>query len=531
MSRFRGLLRACSLSLALGAGIASAQTVTVGPGDNLWSIARGHGTTVAALMAANDMTDDRLRPGQVLRLPGSGVASAPTTAPFDPTITRTYVVQAGDNLWSIARAHETSVSALMALNGLASDRLGLGQSLRVPAAPLVGAAPAPAPAPAPPVAPVAAPAPAAAAPTPAAAAPSPAPTAPAAAAVQAPAVPAAPVPAAPVPAAPVPATPVASAASTSYTVRSGDSLYEIARGHGVSVDALIAWNDLDGTLIRPGQVLKLAAPVAAPPPPLVVHVQSGDSLWSLARAHGSTVEALMAANDLTPGATLRVGLALTVPGRFAAVDATSGASSPNVGGAAAAVVSVAPGDNLWKIARQYNTTIASLMAVNGLASDRLTVGQALRVEPGPDLGAAATPRPVAVVPEESLGMVWPLVGQITSRFGWRRLYIGGTNMHYGLDIDGDVGDPIRSATSGTVTFAGWRGGFGNLTIVTNGDTEYYYAHASVLIAQEGDVVAPGQIISRVGATGNVTGPHLHFEIRVDGTAIDPLPILETRARR
>ena len=104
-------------------------------------------------------------------------------------------------------------------------------------------------------------------------------------------------------------------------------------------------------------------------------------------------------------------------------------------------------------------------------------------------------------------------------------------MHYGLDIDGDVGDPIRSATSGTVTYAGWRGGYGNLTIVTSGDTEYYYAHASVLIAQVGEQVVPGQAISRVGATGNVTGPHLHFEIRVNNSAIDPLPVLESRARR
>jgi len=82
-----------------------------------------------------------------------------------------------------------------------------------------------------------------------------------------------------------------------------------------------------------------------------------------------------------------------------------------------------------------------------------------------------------------------------------------------------------------VTFSGWRGGYGNLVIVSHGDAEYYYAHASALIARVGDVVTPGQLIARVGATGNVTGPHLHFEIRVDGRAIDPLPILEARARR
>jgi murein DD-endopeptidase MepM/ murein hydrolase activator NlpD len=82
-----------------------------------------------------------------------------------------------------------------------------------------------------------------------------------------------------------------------------------------------------------------------------------------------------------------------------------------------------------------------------------------------------------------------------------------------------------------VTFAGWRGGFGNLVIVEQGDTEYFYAHASSIAVEVGAVVVPGQLLARVGSTGNATGPHLHFEIRVDGTPIDPLPILESRARR
>jgi LysM repeat protein len=532
MSRLRGLLHACSLSLALGVGSVVAQTaagparsVTVTPGDNLWSIARAHDTTVAALIALNELTDDRLKIGQVLRLPASGEA-----APFDGSVVTVHVVQPGDSLWTLARSHDTSVAAIMALNGLASDRLSLGQQLRLPPPPLVTAPLPPNPAAGQVAAPVIA--------APVAAAPAPIATAPAPVATAAPApVAAAPAPAPVATAAPDPtaaaAPPAAAfvAAPAIYTVRAGDSLYDIARAHGVTIDALIAWNQLDGSLIRPGQELRLAAAADAPAPePLVVHVQPGDSLWSLARAHGSTVEALTAANGLSPNATLRVGLALTVPGRFAAVDAAGGSTAPDVGGTVA-VVGVAPGDNLWKIARQHNTTIASLMSLNGMTSDRLIVGQQLKVAPGPDLGVATVARPPAAVLGDAGGMVWPLVGQITSRFGWRRLYIGGTNMHYGLDIDGDRGDPIRSATSGTVTFAGWRGGFGNLVIVEQGDTEYYYAHASSIEVEVGDVVVPGQLLARVGTTGNSTGPHLHFEIRVDGTPIDPLPILESRARR
>ncbi len=485
MPRRTVLLLACTLSLIALAGHATAQTqtVTVQPGDSLWSIARAHDTTVADLIDANGLAGERLSIGQVLRLPSAGGPTAAAAA-FESGVPLVYVVQPGDSLWSIARAHDTSTAVLMALNGLPNDTIRPGASLRLPGVRVATAA---------------------------------ATAAEMAAAAQAAAA-----------VAPAPA-----AAPSTYVVRSGDSLYDIARAHGVTVDALIAWNALDGTLIRPGQVLSLQRDDDAPPaPPLVVHVQPGDSLWSIARAHGSTVDALAMANGLSAGSTLRVGLALTVPGRFAAIDATTGAPSTNVGGAAAEEIRVAPGDNLWKIARQHNTTIAAIMSLNGLSSDRLAVGDVLRVLPGPDLGVASdVVGSAAFVPQGSDAMVWPLVGRITSRFGWRRLTIGGSNMHNGLDIGGRTGDPIRSATAGVVSFSGWRGGYGYVVVVESGDTEYWYGHASALLVETGDRVAPGDLIARVGSTGISTGPHLHFEIRVDGTPIDPLPILEARAER
>ncbi|MBW6455714.1 MAG: LysM peptidoglycan-binding domain-containing protein [Trueperaceae bacterium] len=483
MPCLRVLLRACTLSLLVLAGHAAAQTVTVQSGDSLWSLARAFDTTVADLMAANGLDGERLSIGQVLELPSAG-AAATAAAAFESGVPLVYVVQPGDSLWSIARAHDTSAAALMALNGLASETIRPGAALRLPGMRIATAAAS--------AAEMMAPAPAAEA-----------------------------------------ASPAPAAAPSTYVVRSGDSLYDIALSHDLTVDALIAWNDLDGTLIRPGQVLNLARDADAPPaPPLVVHVQPGDSLWSLARAHGSTVDALAMANGLTANSTLRVGLALTVPGRFAAIDATTGAPTTSIGGAAAEEVRVAPGDNLWKIARQHNTTIAAIMALNGLTSDRLAVGEVLRVLPGPDLGVASdVVGSAAFVPQGGDAMVWPLVGQITSRFGWRRLTIGGSNLHNGLDIGGRTGDPIRSATAGVVVHSGWRSGYGYLVVVENGDTEYWYGHASVLVAAVGDRVSPGDLIARVGATGVATGPHLHFEIRVAGTPIDPLPILEARARR
>ncbi len=541
----------------------AAHQIVVQHGDSLWNLARTHGTTVAELMAANGLASERLSTGQVLVLPGSepgtsytvqpndtlydlaqrhrvsveaiqaanalnttvirpgmaltipGVVSAatppspptttvPDTPPVETAAAEPLVVTVGhgDNLWTLARTHDTTVAAIASANDLDPQAtLRLGQTLTIPGASAPSAAADERPAP---------------------------PTAQAAndaeATSEAIAQSAAPADVEPVVDTPAPAM-------VEYVVRPADTLYDIARAHGVSVDDLIAWNRLDGTLIRVGQVLALAPGDDQPAPQaLVVTVRNGDNLWTLARTHDTTVAAIAGANGLDPQATLRLGQTLTIPGRYAAVAGADG-RAPAVGGAAASEIRVGPGESLWTIAQRHGTTVGALMELNALSSDRLQVGQALRVLPGgaPTQALPAAAAPMASVP--SSGMVWPLVGQITSRFGYRRLRIGGTNMHYGLDIDGNTGDPIRSATAGTVTFSGWRGGFGYLVVVENGDTEYYYAHASALLVSVGQRVQPGDLIARVGATGNVTGPHLHFEIRVNGTPVDPLPILEARATR
>ena len=507
MSSRRVLVLCLAALVAVTVGTAHAQEIVVQPGDSLWNLARTHGTTVAELMAANDLRSERLSLGQVLRLPGQDAGVE-------------YVVQPNDTLYEIARRYAVTVEAIQAANALSGTTIRPGLALTIP-----GASAAPSAAPAAP------------APTEATAAPASEPQTeePTAAAVEEPVQTAqaeVPVQTAQTerPAEAEPTAEAASATST-YLVQPSDTLYDIARANGVSVDDLIAWNDLDGTLIRPGQQLALAPNPSAPQAqPLVVTVRSGDNLWTLARQHDTTVAAIAGANAIDPQSTLRLGQTLTIPGRYAAVASADG-GTPAVGGPAASQITVRPGESLWTIAQRHGTTVGALMELNALSTDRLQVGQALRILPGaaPSQALPAAAAPQAAVP--SSGMVWPLVGQITSRFGYRRLRIGGTNMHYGLDIDGNVGDPIRSATAGTITHAGWRGGFGILVIVANGDTEYFYAHASEVLVSVGQQVQPGDLIARVGATGNVTGPHLHFEIRVDGAPVDPLPILEARATR
>lgn len=307
-----------------------------------------------------------------------------------------------------------------------------------------------------------------------------------------------------------------------YTVRAGDTLYDIALATRLSVDDLIAINNLDGSVIRPGQELQLVE-TATPPEPLTVTVAPGDSLWALARTYDTTSAAIAAANGLSLSATIRPGNQLVIPGRYAG-------TSADQGGPVASTLVVERGDSLWAIARRYDTSVAALMSANGLSDERVRIGQTLTIVPGNELvrAEAAESGPV---PDTASGMIWPVSGQITSKFGYRRLRIGGSNMHYGLDIDGHTGDPIRAATAGVVTHSGWLGGYGNLVIITAGNTEYYYAHASELAVSVGETVAVGQVIARVGNTGRSTGSHLHFEVRVDGTPVDPLPILERQASR
>ena len=118
-----------------------------------------------------------------------------------------------------------------------------------------------------------------------------------------------------------------------------------------------------------------------------------------------------------------------------------------------------------------------------------------------------------------INFIKPTTGAISSRYGsrWGRT-------HKGLDIAASTGTPIKAAASGTVTAAGWNnGGYGNLIVISHGNgVQTYYGHCSSISVKEGQKVSAGDVIGKVGSTGRSTGPHLHFEIRVNGTAYNPL---------
>jgi len=118
--------------------------------------------------------------------------------------------------------------------------------------------------------------------------------------------------------------------------------------------------------------------------------------------------------------------------------------------------------------------------------------------------------------------VKPVTGTITSRFGLRQATAIVSGNHKGMDIGAPNGTPILAAADGTVTYSGWMSGYGNLVIISHGNgIQTYYGHCSKLYVSEGETVSAGETIAAVGSTGNSTGNHLHFEIRKNGTQINP----------
>jgi murein DD-endopeptidase MepM/ murein hydrolase activator NlpD len=119
------------------------------------------------------------------------------------------------------------------------------------------------------------------------------------------------------------------------------------------------------------------------------------------------------------------------------------------------------------------------------------------------------------------GLIWPVIGPVTSPFGmrWGR-------MHEGIDIGVGYGTPIRAAAAGTVIYCGWMEGYGNLVVIDHGGgIATAYGHQSSIAVGCGQAVSQGEVIGYVGCTGHCFGPHLHFEVRINGAPVDPLGYL------
>lgn len=144
--------------------------------------------------------------------------------------------------------------------------------------------------------------------------------------------------------------------------------------------------------------------------------------------------------------------------------------------------------------------------------------------------AAPLPRPVLAQPVAALTAtpsIWPARGTVTSVFGWRVSPFGdGNELHPGIDIAYTMGAPVVATADGEVIMSGSAGGYGNMVQINHGNgISTLYGHNSQLAVKVGQTVKKGQVIAYAGSTGKSTGPHVHYEVRVNNTAVDPMKYL------
>ena len=234
-------------------------------------------------------------------------------------------------------------------------------------------------------------------------------------------------------------------------------------------------------------------------------VRRGDTLYDLSRTHQVSMRDLIDLNRLSPPYHLRVGQILILP---------------TVGHHV-----VVAGDTVYGISRRYGVDMTSLVRTNGLQRPfTITVGQRLAL-PGNALQiarVAPAPRadPPPPPPRTAGRFAWPARGQVVSGFGPKP---GGIH-NDGINIRVAQGSPVLAADAGVVAYVGNQlRGFGNLMLIRHdGGWVTAYAHNEALLVARGVRVERGQVVARAGATGNVDGPQLHFEIRKGTVAVDPI---------
>jgi len=261
-------------------------------------------------------------------------------------------------------------------------------------------------------------------------------------------------------------------------------------------------------------------------------VAAGDCLWTIARRYGLEVNDLRQANPQVSGDTVRPGdrLSLIVPDPYLTVVSRETVVYARVIPYNTVVVQ---DDSMWPWEQKTRQTGIHGQEIitqentrhNGLISQSRIVKRETTKHPRTNIIAQGC-RPV---PDRGTGsLMWPVQGRITSRFGWRR----GHDWHGGLDIAAPRGTPVRAADGGTVIRACWLGSYGRCVFIDHGAGEVVtvYGHLNRIDVAPGDVVARGQQIGTIGSSGRSTGPHLHFEVRLEGRKVDPLEIFKQQTK-
>jgi murein DD-endopeptidase MepM/ murein hydrolase activator NlpD len=272
----------------------------------------------------------------------------------------------------------------------------------------------------------------------------------------------------------------------------------------------------------------------------MVTVRAGDTVYAIARRTGASPNDIITMNRLRAPYTLSVGQSLRVPSGGEATTLRQNASVTSKPSTRTHLVR--SGDTLYSIARSNGLSIQELARANGLRQPyTLSVGQSLKVPggnaitvrekaPQREASVSATPSEIARVsytkPEvkaEPSMFDWPLKGAILNKYsnGQRG------KRNDGINIAAPIGTPVRAAADGEVVYRGGDlEGYGNLLLVKHdGGFVTAYAHNDVMLVKKGDRIRQGQVIAKVGQTGSATEPQLHFEIRENLKAVDPLAFL------
>jgi len=310
---------------------------------------------------------------------------------------------------------------------------------------------------------------------------------------------------------------------TAVVVAQGETIDTISRRHGVPAAAIMQANNMThAAQLQPGQRLVIprvqhpmaSAPQASPPATRVAGplpastgngahiVKSGETIYSLARQYKLTPMAIAKANNVGLDHRVKVGDRVVIPGH------TSGA--PRL--AAPAQTQPAP-----RVAAKPETTPAIKPHATPKVAQNDAPPSANIVAPAAD--PLPEPTPTGTTGNAATSFRWPVKGRVIQGFGPKSS--GGQND--GINVAVPEGTPIKAAEDGVVAYAGSElKGYGNLVLVrhSNGFVTAY-AHASELNVKKGETIKRGQVIGKAGATGNVTSPQLHFEVRRGATPVDP----------
>ena len=299
----------------------------------------------------------------------------------------------------------------------------------------------------------------------------------------------------------LPAVPAIRVEPKRIRVQPGDTIESLALKHGVSVHAMIAANNLGSApALKPGQTLMLPAE-----PEHVV--RQGETLPRIAQRYGLDPAVLAAENGLTQPYAVRKGQRLRLPAEFAKPQSPPAAE---------------PAPTPLPASRPAAVPTPTSAPVPSAAEERASAAEPRSGARGTAALPSAGPLPSAPAPSGK-GFIWPLKGRVISRFGPK-----GQGLHNdGINIAATEGSPVHAVESGVVAYVGNElRAFGNLVLIKHsGGWVSTYAHADEILVARGDRVQRGQVIARVGNSGNAREPQLHFELRRGKNAVDPLEYL------